>query len=186
MNKDLIAEFYNSIVNSCYRSVIVSGDRIKNADRELCNITRVSSDVYYATLTDLGVIEVLSQGGILEKDANSILSHIKNREIEQVNALIGYLRLEQQLNSSVVFVMLVDGGVHMDEKSFRKMYSLPLDMFFSSITRNGFLPVRTDTIKTSSLIEENEYSKFLFANKKYRKILSVFIDVARQGDLGVG
>jgi len=173
----LIKDSYESIVKSCYRSIIVSDEYLDGIDDSLCYVTRVATDFNYVSLTDEGVLYVLRQSGVSDKLAQNILEFILNREELQVSALQSYLEIERNLNESIVFIYLGDGTVSTDEKMFRKTYCLPLDKLFKSIVGNGFKPVRTDTQVATLSVKETDYSKYLFANKHYNKLLTLFIDV---------
>ena len=180
MNQLLIEEAFDSIIGSCYRSVIVEDNALEGVSEDYCTITKVSDNVNYVTLTEKGVACVLTEKGLSEEDSNSIINFIHFREEQELEALVGYLKLEQELSSSVVFILLRDGSISIDDRMSRKSYNIPLDLLFKAITDNKFKPFNVSEIETSEKITEKDYGKHLFSDKTHHKLLSVFVDVTKQ------
>lgn len=179
MNSSIVNDFYDSLTTNYYRSIIVDNDEADVTDNShLYDITHLGNNSYYLTLTFEGVNSVLNHHNLEGKDKEKVLKLVEDKEKEQKSALVDYLKLERELKSNVVFVMLRDGRVSTDADLFKDTYSLPLDVFFNSLLSSGFKLVSTDTLRPECEIRNTNYGDFLFANKNYDKLLSAFIDVS--------
>ena len=160
----------------------MESDLIEDVNEDLCDVTKVSDNTFYVTLTKRGIESELESRGHNQKDISFITKLIDVKELEQQKALINYLKLEQELKGSIVYVMLRDGRTDTDEDLFKDTYCLPLNTFFSCLSEHNFKPVRTDIITPSTNIVKEEYPNYLFNNESFSKLLSVFIDVGLGGD----
>lgn len=178
MNELLTEGFMESLVQSYYRSIIVSDDFIQDIDMTYCTINKIDDNVNYVTLTQAGVFKVLAYYDVSEEQSEQVLKIIKRQEKDQVDALSSYLRLESELGSEVVSIILRDGGVEPDDEMYDKTYSLPLNIFFTLLNNRRCKPVNPISLKaTNKEINSCSYGDYLFYNKNMDKLLTVFIDV---------
>ena len=177
MNSLFVDEAFEGLISTNGRTLITSCKVIEGVDESFYERTEIKDGSIYVTLTPEGVEGVLKQRGMTTKLSEIVLDYVNAREASQLNALLSYLKLEKELGGKVVSIMLRDANVSTDSKMFKTTYNLPLKTFFRALADNNYSVTNLDTMETVDVVEEADYYKFLFANKQYNKLLSVFIDI---------
>lgn len=155
----------------------MNSEAITDVNEELVSVNPIDVDVYLATLTLEGVLHVLKRVGVSYEDSLDVLKDIELSEKMQISALLDYLKLEKYLGNKIIYIMLKDARVRTNENMFKLTYSLPLTVILDVIEDTGYKLIDKNTVKAVNLKEDLDYRNFIYLNKQYDKIASLFISI---------